>query len=114
MKPFLIAALFLCAPLTATAEIRLSGQAAMGLVHEGGKTDAVSDLELTLHASRVTDGGIEFGAVVDVNQSPSRVFRRAAPRAYVYMSSGNLTVRAGNTVPNTLLKNAPNRSPLGF
>ena len=114
MKPFFVAMLLLLVPLSAMAEIRLSGQAAMGLVHEGGKTDAVSDMQLTLHASRVTDGGVEFGAVVDLTQTPTRAFRNAPPRAYVYMSTGNFTVQAGNNVQNAGVISAPNRSPLGF
>lgn len=114
MKHLILAACLLGTPLAATAEIRLSGQAAMGLVHESGKTDAVSDLQLTMQASRVTDGGVEFGAVVDLNQSPSRAFRSHQPRAYVYMSTGNFSLRAGNNVP-TAAQNAPqDRSPLGF
>ena len=94
MKPLITASLLLlcCAPATALAEIRLSGQAGMGLVHEGGKTDVVSDMQLTLHASRVTDGGIEFGVVLDFNPSPMRALRNNPPRAFGDMSTGNLTV----------------------
>lgn len=114
MKPLILATLFLCTPLQALAEIALSGQAAMGLLHESGKTDAVSDLQLTLQASRVTDGGLEFGAVVDLNQSPSRAFRRTAPRAYVYMSTGNFTVRAGNSVSSVYDSGTSKRPSLGF
>ena len=103
-----------CAPAAALAEIKLSGQAAMGLALHDGKTDAVSDLQLTLHGSRVTDGGVEFGAVVDLNQSPSRVIRSDPPRAYVYMSTGNFSIGAGNTVPTAGLNGASKRSHFGF
>jgi len=72
----------------------------MGLALENGKTQTLSDMQLTLHVSRVTDGGVEFGAVVDLDQSPSRAFRPRPPRAFVYMSTGNLAVQAGNNVPS--------------
>ena len=118
MKLLLTAALLFCGPSVGLAEITLSGQAAMGLVHETGKIQSVSDMQLTLHASRVTDGGVEFGAVLDLDQSPSRAFRHNPPRAYVYMSTGNFVVRTGNAVPsaapNSAPNSGPNRSAFGF
>ena len=100
MKPHITAALILCAPTAAQAEIRLSGQAVMGLAFENGKTETVSETQFTLHASRVTDGGIEFGAVIDLNPAPTRAFRNDPPRAFISMSTGNLSVQAGNNVPS--------------
>jgi hypothetical protein len=85
----------IAAPCAGMADIALTGQAAMGLGFEQGKTTAVSDLQLSLRAARVTDGGIEFGAVVDVPQRNRRAFRTGPPRAVLYMSTGDFVGSVG-------------------
>lgn len=114
MKQLVLAAFLLGIPVAALAEIRLSGEAAMGLAYEQGKTQVVSDMQITLHASRITDGGVEFGAVLDINQSPSRAFRHDPPRAYVYMATGDFTLKAGNKVGSALRHRSFKRPELGF
>lgn len=99
MKQRLLASALFCAslavaPVAGLAEIALTGQAAMGLGFEQGKPQAVSDMQLTLQAARITDGGVEFGAVVDLNQPQSRGFRDRPPRAALYMSIGDFSSSA--------------------
>lgn len=98
MKPVSFAALFLVLPVVANAEIRLTGEARMGLVHESGQSRAIADVRLTAHASATTDNGVEFGAVVDLDSPVSPAIRNQPPRAYVYISTGNLTLRTGSGV----------------
>ena len=114
MKQLFLTCLILCAPVAAKAEINLTGEARMGLVAEGGKTQIISGMRLTAQASRVTDGGVELGAVIDLNQPDRRAFRHDPPRGYVYMSTGNLTVQVGNGVDTVGIGDAHRAPELGF
>lgn len=89
------------APNLATAQIALTGEAKMGLSHVNGKTNAAAGTRITARFSRVTDGGMEFGAIVDLDQTGTgtdAVFRGDAPRAQVFIASGNHSLRVGKAV----------------
>ena len=93
MKQVLVAMLILCAPIvapaTALAEIKLTGEAKMGLVAESGSSQVATGMRLTAQVSRVTDGGVEFGAVIEMNQSNYTNTPHSRPRNYLYMSTEN-------------------------
>ena len=94
----LVAALL---PTLAPAEILLTGEAKMGLRHVDGKTNAAAGTRITARFSGVTDGGMEFGAIVDLDQTGTgtdAVFFGDAPRAQVFISSGNHSLRAGKGI----------------
>lgn len=90
------AAAVILPPAIVSAEIALTGQAVMGLGLEQGKTTAISDIELTLHATRITDGGVEFGAMIDLNTPQSAGPRQGPPRAILYMSTGDFIGTGAN------------------
>lgn len=104
MRYSLLSFLVLLAPLPAAAEIIFSGEAKMGLVFDGKDMKAKSGVRLTAHAYGVTDGGLEYGAVLDLDtaQNPAfpntSVFRNDRPRGYVYISGGNHTLKMGTGV----------------
>jgi hypothetical protein len=100
--PFLALTLGLLA-LPASAEIRITGQAAMGLTHESGKTSYAAGTRVTATFSGVTDGGMEYGAIIDLDQTANgldQVFNSDAPRAQVYISGGNHSLTVGKAVQN--------------
>jgi hypothetical protein len=88
MRPRLLLLLALLAPLPATAEIRLTGDAAMGLTSSSATKNpqAITDLELNLQASRVTDGGLEFGAVIRMDATSPNPTPSAG---YFFIQGGN-------------------------
>jgi hypothetical protein len=94
MRPTLLPLLVLLAatpaiPTPATAEIRLSGDAAMGLTSSTTTTSAqvATDLDVKIQASRVTDGGVEFGAVLEMNANAGPGTRPAS--GYFFIQGGN-------------------------
>jgi hypothetical protein len=87
MRLRLLLLLALLAPLPATAEIRLTGEAAMGLTTTTTQNpQAITDLELSLQASRITDGGLEFGAVIRMDATSSKTTPSAG---YFFIQGGN-------------------------
>lgn len=77
-------ALVLALPAADAGPLRLTGEARMGLVRDAGPRDTTShdssardtgprwrlerDIELRLIADGVTDGGLRFGAVLDLDR----------------------------------------------
>ena len=66
---FRMTALFCLCALPAAAEMTISGEAKMGLSFDGHETQARSGVRLTTHFSGVTDGGLEFGAIINLQTS---------------------------------------------
>ncbi|RUS59664.1 porin [Pseudorhodobacter sp. E13] len=95
------AALCASAPL-ASAEVVFSGEAKMGLVFDGEDLKAVAGTRITAHAYGVTDGGLEYGIVLDMDQVNTKTFNRTRPRSSVYIQSGNHSLRIGNGVDNAI------------
>ena len=91
----LILTLSLLAPFSAAAEISLSGEAKMGLTALGSDVQAFSVARVTGHAYGITDGGMEYGAVFDLDTSRfdldlgKSLFNDETPRGYVYISGGS-------------------------
>jgi outer membrane protein OmpU len=85
-------------PSLAQSDIVLSGQAKMGLRHESGKTFAAAGTRVTAQFSRTTDGGLEYGAIIDLDQTATglgAVFDGDDPRAQVYISGGHHSLTLG-------------------
>ncbi len=85
-------------PSLASAEILLRGQAKMGLRHESGETFAAAGTRVTAQFSRTTDGGLEYGAIIDLDQTATGLdsaFDGDDPRAQVYISGGNHSLTVG-------------------
>ena len=95
MRACLFLLLALAAPMPAAAEITLNGEAKMGLTTSGGDVQGFSGARLTAHAHGVTDGGMEYGAVLDLDNSR---YGDEAPRGYVYISGGNHSLKMGQGV----------------
>jgi hypothetical protein len=114
MNRFFIASLFaavaataaLLAPTSASAEILLKGEAKMGLVFDGQDIQAVAGARITAHVYGVTDGGLEYGAVI--HMEPLQPLSHRSPfnddddnrGGYVYMQSGNHSLRLGGGAGN--------------
>jgi hypothetical protein len=93
------------APDSASAEIALGGEARMGLRYESGKTSVAAGTRITARASGVTDGGVEFGAVINLDQTGTGmapVFRGDPPQVQVYISGDNHSLRIGQGVKNAV------------
>jgi outer membrane protein OmpU len=95
MRACLFLLLSLLAPLPAAADLALSGEAKMGLIASGNDVQVFSAARVTAHAYGITDGGIQYGAVLDLDISrfdlgvgKSR-FDDEASGGYVYISGGN-------------------------
>lgn len=100
----LVAALALL-PTFAPAEVLFSGQAKMGLRHESGKTSYAAGTRVTTQFSGTTDGGLEFGAIIDLDQTATgmgSVFDSNDPRAQVYISGGDHSLTLGKGTPNAV------------
>jgi hypothetical protein len=63
--------LALAAVSPAYAEMTISGEAKMGLSFDGQDTEARSGVRLTTHFSGVTDGGLEYGAIINLQTTNS-------------------------------------------
>lgn len=103
------AALCASAPL-ATAEVVFSGEAKMGLVFDGKDLQAVAGTRITAHAYGVTDGGLEYGVVLDLDQVQSKAFNNDRPRSSVYIQGGNHSLRIGTGV-DSAARNVIGRLP---
>jgi outer membrane protein OmpU len=100
----LVAALALL-PTLAPAEILLRGEAKMGLSHESGETNYKAGTRVTARFSGTTDGGLEFGAIIDLDQTATgmgSVFDSNDPRAQVYISGGDHSLTLGKGTPNAV------------
>lgn len=98
MKTIRLAIALILLPSLGQSEIVLSGQAKMGLRHESGKTFAAAGTRVTAQFSRTTDGGLEYGAIIDLDQTATgldSVFDSDDPRAQVYISGGNHSLTMG-------------------
>ncbi|QCO55686.1 porin [Pseudorhodobacter turbinis] len=84
----------------AMAELKLSGEAKMGLVFDGQDLAALSGAQVTAHAYGTTDGGLEYGIIMDMDVSNFN--RDDDPRAQVYISSGGHNLRAGTGVKSAV------------
>jgi outer membrane protein OmpU len=85
-------------PTFAPAEILLTGQAKMGLRYESGKTSYAAGTRVTAQFSGTTDGGLEYGAIIDLDQTANglgSVFDSDTPRAQVYISGGDHSLSVG-------------------
>jgi outer membrane protein OmpU len=63
--------LALAAASPAYAEMTISGEAKMGLSFDGQDTEVRSGVRLTTHFSGVTDGGLEYGAIINLQTTSS-------------------------------------------
>jgi hypothetical protein len=90
----LVALPLLSAP-PAVAEIRLKGDAKMGLSFDANGLKAISAARVTAHAYGTTDGGLEYGMVLDLDITN---YSDDPPRGQVYISSGNHRLRVGSGV----------------
>jgi hypothetical protein len=113
MKSFLsLCALTFLLPCTTQAEATFSGELSMGLRLDGDKVQADSSAKLTAKFSGVTDGGLEYGAVVRLDPAtavqqkfcgaaipfdPACDTRKDRPGGYVYISGGGGTLAIGQT-----------------
>lgn len=86
----------------------------MGLAFDGKDLKAVSGVRLTAHAYGVTDGGLEYGAVLDLDGIQSRTFGNDRPRGYVYIQGGNHSLKVGtgaNSATRDLIGTLPRVGP---
>lgn len=96
MRQYLLPALLLLAPIPAAAELSLTGEAKMGLsTTSGGATESFSGARVTAHGYGITDGGLEYGAVLDLDGTR---YGNESPRGYVYLSGGNHSLKVGQGV----------------
>lgn len=89
----------------AQAEVVFSGEAKMGLVYDGKATQALAGTRMTATFSHQTDGGLEFGIILDLEQGANGVrspFTDEQPRAQVYISGGNSTLTMGKGTRNAV------------
>lgn len=85
--------------LPAQAELRLTGEAQMGLSHESGKTRAVAGTRLTATFSTVTDGGLELGAVIRIEDGFDGRQTGAGAGGGARLSPGYVYIGHGNPEP---------------
>lgn len=98
MRQYLFPVLMLLAPLPATAEIKLTGDAKMGLSFDNQELKAVSAARITAHAYAETDGGLQYGVIVDLDLTNFS----DEPRGQVYISGGNHSLAVGQGVKNAI------------
>lgn len=99
-------------PFAAAAEIKLSGEAAMGLSFSNDDIQAITRTKLTAHFSGVTDGGLEYGVILDIDPfafDEPVGFGQDRPRGQVYISGGNhkLTIGQGDGAVKSLMGEQP-------
>lgn len=71
----------------AAADLTLTGEAKMGLAFKHGELAAQSGAQMTARASGITDGGLEYGIIMDVDLSGFN--QDDDPRAQVYIMGGD-------------------------
>ncbi|WP_050526969.1 porin [Pseudorhodobacter aquimaris] len=95
-----LAAILALLATPAMAEMKLSGEAKMGLVFDGQDLAALSGAQMTAHAYGTTDGGLEYGVIMDIDVSNFNL--DDDPRAQIYISSGGHDLRAGSGVKSAV------------
>lgn len=83
----------------ASAEITLSGSASMGLQYDGTTTTVNNEIDFNIVGTGETDGGVAFGASIDLDASGSNSTEQADETARdpeVFVSYNGLKLTVGN------------------
>jgi outer membrane protein OmpU len=99
MKKLLLASTALVATAGfAAADVGLSGSAEMGIKRGFDKDNAEfhHDLDVTFSLSGETDGGIAFGATIDLDEVSNGIPAESGPHS-VFVSASGLTLTMGDT-----------------
>lgn len=99
MRQYLLPVLILLAPLPATAEIKLTGDAKMGFSYNKQDLKAVSAARITAHAYAETDGGLQYGVIVDLDITNYS----EEPRGQIFISRGDHSLAVGSGGNNAML-----------
>lgn len=111
MKTLLLASTALVATAgIAAAEVSISGMAELGIFQNEnasgdgstgdlGKTRVFSDIDVTFSMTGETDGGLSFGASIDLDEAigPDQTDAARLPNATIFMAYGPMRLTVGDT-----------------